>query len=318
MEQYPRHVGDDELPLAALGEPPQLDGKLSDRCWSGASRGVVRVARLAGFERGPLVSYAVQAGVVQDQLYVALQADRWLSRHLATVVRGDGTALGLVVATDSGLALHRYRPDGELASSSSIDGAVDQQTGDCEFRLPLSLWPDWQQSGLWVGAGIGGHHTSFAGRGIRFRSAPWCLAEEGAYRDGAFRVRLVSYAAKPIPLRGNAAELANRFSLAPGQTVSLSLPADRGPIGPQRNLEIRGEHGEVFRFHLFRYDPLERALTLLDSMIARLAARGLEVGEEREQASRLALEHERLLRLESAIYRRSAQCWNRRGSPNGG
>lgn len=298
VDQYPRHVADDELTLVPLAALPRLDGQLDDPCWRSVSRGVVRVAHLAGWAQGPLVSHAVSAGYRDQDLFVAVRTDRWLSRHLATVARGDGALMGLVVADQGGLTFNRYQPDGTLADSQPLDGRVDWQAGTCEFRAPLARFPEWEKHGLRIGLGIGGHHTSLAGRGVQFRPARWGLAAVEDCQGGVFHVRLFSTAQEPLRVTGSIGELSQGRSLAPGQVVSLAIPAQDGPIGPHFELQLRGDDGAGCRVHLFRYDPLRHALALWEALVGRLAARGLNVAAERAELAALTAQHARLLALD--------------------
>ena len=68
-------------------------------------------------------------------------------------------------------------------------------------------------------------------------------------------------------------------SLAPGQSQVVTFPAERGEIGPQRDWKITVEEEGEYVLHLFRYDPLERSLSLAEAMLDRLAAKGLDVRE---------------------------------------
>ncbi|MHC4406185.1 MAG: hypothetical protein ACYTG0_41650, partial [Planctomycetota bacterium] len=108
VKEYPRHVGDDRLPLPPLSTGPRLDGRPDDPCWAEASRGVVRVACPVDFDEGPLVSCSVSAGRHDGHLVLAVQASRLLSRYLAVVSTADGRGCGVVACTSEGLVFNTY------------------------------------------------------------------------------------------------------------------------------------------------------------------------------------------------------------------
>ena len=69
--------------------------------------------------------------------------------------------------------------------------------------------------------------------------------------------------------------------------IVLAVAADTNHIGPSFNLELFDDRGEDYNLHLFRYDPAERTLTLMEEMITRFAMKGLDVSKEREQLNAL-------------------------------
>jgi hypothetical protein len=290
VKEYPRHVGDDCLPLPPLASEPNLDGKVDDPCWSQASRGVVRVAWPFESEQSPLVTYSATAGRHGDYVYLAIQTDRLLSGHVAVVSSTSGEGAGVVAITPKGLVFNTYEPEGyqgaKLKESRPVEGAWDKSSLACEFRLPLAWFPECMKQGLRVGLGLGGKHTAKEGRPVRFVASPLSIAEVGLCAGPEFRVRLaVARAGEKTRLTGDAGELKGGVVLAPGETKMLVVAAERGPIGPQCDLEIEEEGGEKYSLHLFRYDPLERILTLTESMLDRFAAKGIDVREERAAAA---------------------------------
>lgn len=100
--KYANHAEDDLLP-PPLATVPKLDGQPGDPAWQGASRGVVRVAGIAGWQEGPLVEQPVEAGVCGSDLCLAVTANRFLSPHLALVGVVNQSARGLIVLAGDGL-----------------------------------------------------------------------------------------------------------------------------------------------------------------------------------------------------------------------
>lgn len=301
VKEYPRHVGDDRLPLPSLSSTPKLDGKLDDACWTEASRGTVRVVHLDEFNKSPLVNTMVRAGWNGQDLLLAIETDRLLSGHVAVISTSDGRGCGVVAYGKAGLVFNTYVFDGprkaKLVKSTTVDGAFNETLTCCEVRLPLEWFPDCHEQGLRIGLGMGGHHTLPEGRPVHFVFSPLAVAEVAPCTDRTFHVRLSAVpGGKPIQLMGNFPGEGG-LSLQPGESRVLSLPADRCcPIGPQYNLTVRGQTGEEYQLHLFRYDPLERTLTLLEELIDRQAAKKFNVDVERKELAAFRLQHEQFLR----------------------
>ena len=305
VKEYPRHVGDDRLPLAPLSSEPKLDGVLDDPCWAEASRGVVRVAWPYEFHRSPLVTHEVRAGWKGSELLVAIRTDRLLSSHVAVVSTIDGDGCGIVAFGRQGLVFNTYTSEEprrvKLKESTPVAGAFNKDLTCFEFRLPLALFPECRKKGIRVGLGMGAKHTLASGRAVNYRFAPLSIAELGPCLDRKFRVRLsAAPGGDAVKLRGNAPDLAAGITLGPGQSKTVSLPADRGPIGPQYDLKLEQPSGETYVLHLFRYDPLERTLVLMQELINRLAEKGLDVAAERGQFDKFRQQQERLLSVEAA------------------
>lgn len=295
VKEYPRHVGDDLLPLPPLASAPQLDGDLDDPCWAGASRGVVRVAWPYDFEQGPLIEYAVTAGYRQGDLYLAIRTNRLLSSHLAVVSCPGGSGGGVVVCTKDGLLFCTY-DRGRLRRSTPVEGKFDKSLSCFEVRLPLSLFPDCRTQGLRVGLGMGGKHTRPYGRAVNFVFAPVSMGEVSPCLKATFRVRLaVPPDGNALKLRGNAPGLIEGIRLAPGESRTVSIPAQQGAIGPEYTLTIDHGAGEPHVLHLFRYDPLGRTLTQMEEMLERFSAKGLDGGNPPEELAALRRRHQSLL-----------------------
>lgn len=301
VKEYPRHVGDDRLPLPPLATAPKLDGKLDDPCWAEASRGVVRVVHLAAFDQSPSVNIAVQAGWKEKDLFLAIQTDRLLSSHVAVVSGTDGRGCGVVAYTKDGLVFNTHTSEGyrqaKLDKSTPIEGAFDETMRCWEIRLPLEWFPDCQRQGLRIGLGMGGQHTLPEGRPVHLVFSNLSLAEVGPCADGVFRVRVsAAPGGEAVRLESEAPGLSGGLTLKPGESKVLAIPAQRGPIGPQYDLQLRDGTAEEYTLHLFRYDPLERTLSLMEAMIERFAAKGMAVDAERKQVAEFRARQQELLK----------------------
>ncbi len=302
VKEYPRHVGDDCLPLPGIPTEPKLDGRLDDACWQDASRGVVRVAYPYDFKKGPLAEHEVYAGVKGESLFVAVRASELLSTHIAVVSAGDWRGCGVVARTKDGFVFNTYKikdrakKQVELDKTLPVDASVDDEFGCCEIRLPLGLFPGCERTGLRVGVGLGGKHTSPLGRPVTFTKSALALAEQLPCSKGVFVVRVrVPRGSDRATLVTNVPGLGEAFTLEPGGTRTLAIPAKRGALGPEFKLEVSEASGRSYRLHLFRYDPLERALVQTGEMADRFAAKGLNVESERKELARFRVQQERLL-----------------------
>jgi len=303
-KRYPEHVGDDRLPLPPLSDEPRLDGRPDEPSWAQASRGVVRVAQPYDFDAGPLVTHAVTAGHKDGHLWLAIQTDRLLSSHLAVVSTSDGQGCGVVAYTKEGLVFNTYAPEGrgvKLDQSRPIEGKLDDSLTCCEVRLPLDWLPECREQGIRVGLGMGAKHTPPEGRPVHFAFSALAVAQVGGCANRTFQVRLsTALGGETVRLRGNAPTFSDGLKLGPGQPQVISIPADDGPIGPEGELSLDDERGGRYVLHLFRYDPLERTLGLMDRMVRRLSDKGLDVDAERGQLAELRKRQQALLAVEAA------------------
>ncbi len=295
VKEYPRHAGDDSLPLPPVTRPPKFDGVLDDACWREASRGVARVAFPYDSDLAPCVSYEVWAGWRDTDLFLAVQTDRLLSSHLAVVSTPDMKACGVIVCNEDGLAFNTYL-NRKVDRSTPLDGAFNEDLTRFEMRLPLDLLPDCQEQGLRVGLGMGAKHTGNLGRPVNFVFATLAIAEEPPDLKHGFRVRITATRqGKPITLTTNAPGFDKGVPLEPGRQTTISIPASRGPIGPEFNLAIAEGDSKPYELHLFRYDPLERTLTLMEEMVARLENKGIDVAHDKEDLAEWRARQEKLL-----------------------
>ncbi|MGQ9733012.1 MAG: discoidin domain-containing protein [Candidatus Zipacnadales bacterium] len=289
VKEYPRHVGDDRLPLPPLSVAPKLDGSFEEACWHDASQGIVRVAHLADFDAPPLVEHTLQAGRYGRDLYLRLQVDRLLSSHLAVVSSGDWQGCGVVVLTPEGFVFNTYRMEGyetKLDESRPLAGVYSTDLTCFEWRLPLSFFPECEQTGIRVGLGLGGRHTAVTGRPIYFAFSPLGIRQVGPCVGERFVVKFsLAHEAPAMWVTGEAEELDGGFTLQPGMSKTVAFSAERGPIGPERNLSVIADD-ETYELHLFRYLPLERTVTLMTQLVERLEAQGLDVEEEHVETER--------------------------------
>jgi len=283
VTEYPRHVGDDVLPLPELAREPRMN---KPGWLDGASRGVVRVADPLNWEQGPLAEIELWAATYGEDVYLCLAMDRLLSKHLAVISSGDGGGAGVVVLEGERLKFNTYeKRNGMIRVADSVE--LDQfVAGDREllaFRLPLALFPGFEKAGLRVGLGMGGKHTPANGRGILLHKANLTVREVVGKEDG-FAVAL--WASNDVTISTNAAEHES-VGLRAGEERVVQIKPEHGPVGPQFNLQIKDERGTEYALHLFKYEPVDRVLDLMDEMVARLEASGVDVEEAKARVAEL-------------------------------
>jgi len=273
----PRHAGDDRLPLPTLPATPVLDGAL-EGTWTGASRGVARVAHLDAFADGPLVEQAVHAGIHGDHVYFAVEAPRLLSSHVALVSCGDWTGCGAVVYDGSILSFQPFftEPD----TGPAFEGAIGAAGRVFEFRLPRAWFGNLDKTGLRVGLGLGGKYTARFGRPVTFTPKESVVAQAGPWRDGYFPVRV-------------------------GDEVR-QVPSVFGPVGPEAELALEG--GATASLHLLHYVPAAACLDQGETLLERLAAKGVDVTAARAELAALRTRlggEDRQALLEARAWKRS-------------
>ena len=285
VTEYPRHVGDDWLPLPPMETEPALDGDLSDACWLDVSRGVARVADPYDFDQSPLVEHVVRAGHTQEHLYLAIRTDRLLSGHVAVIHSIGWHDAAVLAVTSDGLVLNLYTREADnsakLEETIPVEGAHNADLTRFEVRLPLTAFPECETRGLRVGLGMGGRHTSPLGRPVDFVFAPLALGEAGRYINGEFSVRVaVREAGRATTIAGLGSEA---VTLRPGESRVFTIASTETAIGPSADLELSTDAGDQYALHLFRYDPLERTLTMAEEVVERFAAREMDVAAERRR-----------------------------------
>jgi hypothetical protein len=297
--KYANHAEDDLLPLPMLATVPKLDGQPGDPAWQGASRGVVRVAGIAGWQEGPLVEQSVEAGVCGSDLCLAVTADRFLSPHLALVGVINQPARGLIVLSGNGL---RWRPldeKGAPGEAIALSGTYSAARARFETRLPLEWFTGYAKYGLYVGAGIGGRWTAPGGRPVSFFPAPFAVRQYGEFDGNAFTVRVTFSAPRTGLAVANEAD-ATRIeinSLASETAVhDLRMTPRQGPLGPETVVTLSGPGVNTWRLTLFRYVPSRRALTLYREMVARRAASGEDMREARQRLAALQAREDALVK----------------------
>ena len=141
VKEYPRHVGDDVIPLPELEVAPALDVAMEDAGWKTASRGVARVAWPYDFNIGPLVEHAVLAGHHDGYLYLGITVDRLLSEHLVVVSTPDMKNAGVVAVTDDGMVFREYGT-GDAIEETPVEGVHDES-----FTRFACLWTNFLIAG---------------------------------------------------------------------------------------------------------------------------------------------------------------------------
>lgn len=288
--KYARHAEDDLLPLPVLSTAPKLDGQPDDPAWQGASRGVVRVASIAGWREGPLVEQSVEAGICGSDLCLAVNASRFLSTHLALVGVINQPARGLIGLAGEELKWQPLDPKGAPGEAVPLPGRFDAARARFETRLPLEWFPDYAKYGLYVGAGIGGRWTAPGGRPVNFFPAPIAVRQSGEFDGSCFPVRVTISAPRTGLAINNEADATRTeiSSLASRNAVhDLRILPRQGPLGPETALSIFDSRGNTWRLTLFRYVPSRRALTLYRELIARRAASGQDASDARKRLAAL-------------------------------
>lgn len=296
----PRHAGDDRLPLPRLAQAPEIDGRLSDAAWRGASEGRVRVASLRDFETSPLVECSVRAGYCGKELYLAIAMDRPLGTNIAVLSGADWRNLGVVAIADDGLVFNTFNASG-LAKSQPIQGKWNKEQTAFEMRFPRAMFAGEPSEELRVGLGLGGKNTPKQGRPVCFRAAPFYAVQVPSSDPDAFRIRLGCDAQdQAVTIKGNVAALESEAALAPSKPQEILVPAVRGEIGRAFDLELVSDDGSAYTLHLFRYDPAEHVLEQAEALAARRAQEGLDVSAERASLTALRARQRRLLERKRA------------------
>ena len=297
--KYPKHAEDDLLPLPALSASPKLDGRPDDPAWQSASRGVVRVCHIAGWQEGPLVEQAVEAGICGSDLCLAVTANRFLSAHLALVGVIDQPTRGLIVLARDGLKWQPLDAKGAPGETRALAGTYSAAGTRFETRLPLAWFPDYDKRGLYVGAGIGGRWTPPGGRPVNFFPAPFAVRPTSGFDGSAFTLRVTISAPRTSLLVTSDADAMRTeiHSLASQQAVrDLRVAPRPGPLGPEAVVSLSGSGGNTWRLTLFGYVPSRRALMLYGELIARRSAAGQDVTEARNRLTDLQAREDALLK----------------------
>ncbi|MBM4000253.1 MAG: hypothetical protein FJ297_12090 [Planctomycetes bacterium] len=292
VQEYPRRLAEDRVSLPTFASPPSLDGRIDDACWKSASRGVARVAHPLDFDVGPLVESAVLAGHHGDDLYLAITVNRLLSSHVAVISSATGADMGLLRIDGDRLVFERYAAGGGVERSEPIDGAWNADYTCIEARIPLGFFDGCRETGLRIGLGLGGRHTPIRGQGVSFtRFSRIAVAQVGPAIRGVFQVRIsAAPGGGPITCALSAPGVDRTVVLAAGESIDIAVEG-QGAIGPEAAFAVRTDEGDDCEIHLFRYDPLFRALTSFEEMIERFARQGHDVAVERREWTALFERH---------------------------
>ena len=300
----PRHADDDHLPLPQLAEPPTLDGVIDDAAWGDASRGVARVAALEDFTTNPLVEYAVQAGIHDDTLYMAVHTSRLLSRHVALVSAGDWNGCGAVVFNGQSLTFEPSFGPRDDVDVAAFEGAANACGDTFEFKLPLDWFKTAARTGIRVGLGLGGKYTAKLGRPVTFSPAPFAIAARLSPDGAGFLVTFANAATREIRTIETGATAAFqdvRAPLSAGTSADIHIASATGPLGPEATCTIDAEGQDVpFRLHLLHYAPAAKPIAQAKDLYTRLAARGIDVTESEDALATLVTRHAHTLQTEDA------------------
>ncbi len=298
VKEYPRHVGDDVLPLPPVFAPPELDETLNDSCWDDASRGTVRVAHPFDFNAVPLVASDLWACRHDGMVWFALRTDRLLSSHVAVVSSADMGGCGVVELKDGALVFNQYKSkNGRLAVDTSLPvrGSFDKSLTKFKFGLPLSLFPGCDKQGLRVGLGMGGRYTGPLGRPILFKFSSLGIRYKDFSANGAFWVGFsLPEEADPVTVQVTPKCEGTEIALTGGMGVAALIPATTGPVGPEATLRVT-EGANEYTLHLLRYDPLDHTIAQMEDMAARLEKQGLDVSAERNAVAGFRETQKRLI-----------------------
>ena len=215
--------------------------------------------------------------------FLALKVDRLLSSHLAVISNSNGDAPGVLAYQDGKLNFLIFDGNGNVMETTSLKGAANDDLDAFEIQLPMNLLSRNEHEGIRVGLGMGGKHTSPMGRPINLVPSNFAMGQIEDDPNGKFQVRLIASATKGIQLSGNMVDLEGGLTLGPGESRTLSIVPEEGPIGPQFDLEIQEGENQIYVLHLFRYDPVKRSLDLMQAMIERLASKGIDIQTERKR-----------------------------------
>jgi hypothetical protein len=298
VKEYPRHVGDDVIPLPELEVAPALDVAMNDAGWKTASRGVARVAWPYDFNIGPLVEHTVLAGHYDGYLYLGITVDRLLSEHLVIVSTPDMKDAGVVAVTDKGMVFRVYGP-GDAVEETPVEGFHDESFTRFVLRLPLDKFPDCREKGLRLGLGMGGRHTPIIGRPITLKFADFSLTEVAPCVGRVLLVHLfipddadettVSYMSSSYDASDNSSDgdrpvkhsSDKTITLIPGMQWPIHFVVPNGAIGQELRFDVTDATGETYTLHLLRYDPLDRTLPLFRDMFERFEKQGMDISAER-------------------------------------
>jgi hypothetical protein len=272
VTEYPRHVGDDVIPVPTLGGTPDLNAVIGADEWSGASMGTVRVAFPDDFEEGALVEHRLRAGIDGSDLHVAVEANRLLNGRVLLVSTQGWDSHVCLDLIDGSLMLRSFEVDGAIAEERPADAAIalaEDGSAVIEATIPRDLLPDADALGLRFGLGFGGRHTAPVGRPVHGKLADVVLAAEPSDND-SFAVTARTTGGEPL---------------------SAEVTVEPGPIGPQGTVSLEWR-GEDYSLHLLRYDPTVRTLTLATDLAARLRVRGVDLDPQLERLEALEREHD--------------------------
>ncbi|MBP5620535.1 MAG: hypothetical protein J6X44_00835, partial [Thermoguttaceae bacterium] len=288
----PEHKPESIVPLPSLPNPPDFKdaNSLNAEFWQRASAATERVFAPDNFSAGPLVEQTARAGLSGDALYLRIDANRFLSEHIAMASAENVPTRGFIVLRNDKIFWRQIDPlDGRNPwDELELEGRFDREKGSLGVRIPLDLIPTWKERGLYVCLGIGGLHVLPGGRPIHFQPADWSVSLQSCDRDTAtFHVRLEATGSREINISG-----AISANLTPGVPQVQLVKGIFGQVGPElvcsinENVETKGVSAQLVGLS---YDPCYRPFCQLKDMLERAESTDLDNLEVRDFQKRSSI-----------------------------
>jgi len=264
--KHPIKIANDETTLVTLQTAPRIEKPLDDPMWEQISSGTVRVAVPGTFSQGAAVEYQCRAAISGEYLYGRITTNRLLSPHVAILQTQQASGV-LFLGEQNELLWRNYQTDTQW-TDTKLDSFVNETRTCLAFRIPLTLLPD-ANSGLFVRMGIGGRYTDRLGHPVAFYPGNIAVCDSG-FKQGEFRLTLTNHGATTVSVDNLFGVENDAGRLQPGVPHTLLLSAMQDPIGFRHDLALNLPNcTRQVQLHLFRYDPVGRALMLLESMTDR-------------------------------------------------
>ncbi|MCL2119375.1 MAG: discoidin domain-containing protein [Planctomycetaceae bacterium] len=280
-KKHPIKIANDETTLVTLQTAPRLEQPLDDPMWEQVSSGTVRVAVPGTFSEGAAVEYQCRTAISGEFLYGRITTNRLLSPHLAVLQTKQAGGV-LVVGEQNEVLWRNYQTEPQW-TDTKLDSFVNETHTCFAFRVPLTLLPG-ADSGLLVRMGIGGRYTDRLGHPVSFYPGQIAVCDAG-FQQGEFRLTLTNHGINSISAGTISGLENNTFRLEPGVPHLIPIAAMKDPIGARHDLALDlPDCDHQVRLHLFKYDPVGRALSQLESM----ADRAQNTSSNEYQAHRIA------------------------------
>lgn len=288
----PKHKPEPLVPLPTLPDPPDFNdiNSLNDLFWQRASAATERVFAPDNFSAGPLVEQRVTAAISDGSLYLKIDANRFLSEHIAMVSAENVPTRGFVLLRDGRIYWKQIDPlDGRDAGNEiELTGRFDSERGTLGVKIPLEFFPTWESRGLYVAVGIGGRHILPGGRPVHFQPADWSVSLQSCDQETAiFHVRLESTGKRDVKLAGSVEAI-----LTPGNPIILPMQGKYGQVGPGIVCTINADTENGTSSALLaglKYDASYRPFCQLKDLIERAESSNLDNLEVRDFQKRTAI-----------------------------